>query len=123
MPARVPLDVDLEDRLLYGLTPVRLAYMVVAVLGGLALWSSSWSLVPVRALAAVACIGIGAAVSWGSWRGRAADAWIVDVVLFVARTHRVAWNWAWVRALARKPGAVVDAAESEEQGEAESVAA
>ena len=30
MRARVPLDVDLEDRIVYGLTPIRLAYVVVA---------------------------------------------------------------------------------------------
>jgi hypothetical protein len=123
MPARVPLDVDLEDKLLYGLTPVRLAYMVLAILMGLALWSSSWSPVPVRAVAAVTCIGIGAAASWGRWRGRAADAWIVDVVVFMARTHRVAWNWTLIRALARKPGAVLDAAEHERRDEAGSLAA
>ncbi len=105
MPARVPLDVDLEDRLLYGLTPTRLAYLVVALLAAFALWSSSWSLAPVRAVAAVACIGTGAVISWGSWRGRAADVWIVDVVLFMARTQRLAWNWAWIPALAQGPRA------------------
>src|SRR5665811_2374740 len=42
MPARVPLDVDLEDRLLYGLTPIRLAYAVGALLAAFALWSSPW---------------------------------------------------------------------------------
>src|SRR5438874_90854 len=36
MRARVPLDVDLEDRLLYGLTPVRLAYVVLAGLAVIA---------------------------------------------------------------------------------------
>ena len=35
MPARVPLDVDLEDKLIYGLTPMRLAYLVVSLLAGL----------------------------------------------------------------------------------------
>jgi hypothetical protein len=123
MPARVPLDVDLEDKLLYGLTPVRLAYMVVAVLAGLALWSSSWAPVPVRAVATTACICIGSAVSWGSYRGRAADSWIVDVVLFTARTHRVEWNWTWIRSVARKPGIVVGAAEPGEQEESTSLAA
>ncbi len=123
MPARVPLDVDLEDRLLYGLTPVRLAYMVIAVVTGLALWSSRWSPIPVRAVAAVACIGIGAVASWGSWRGRAADAWIVDLALFAVRTHRLVWNRKWRRALARKPAHVADAVEPEELEEARAVAA
>jgi hypothetical protein len=101
MPARVPLDVDLEDKLLYGLTPMRLAYIVLAVLAGLALWSSTWAPVPVRVVAAVLCIGMGATVSWGRWRGRAADVWIVDILLFTARTHRLVWNLSWLRALVR----------------------
>ncbi len=101
MPARVPLDVDLEDKLLYGLTPMRLAYIVLAVLAGLALWSSTWAPVPVRVAAAVSCIGMGATVSWGRWMGRAADVWIVDILLFTARTHRLVWNLNWLSALVR----------------------
>ena len=97
MPARVPLDVDLEDKLLYGLTPTRLAYMVIALLAGFATWSSSWAPALVRALVAGACIGIGAAVSWGRWRGRPADAWIVDFALFTARTRRLSGNLTWLR--------------------------
>ena len=115
MPARVPLDVDLEDRLLYGLTPIRLAYIVVAILSGFALWSSNWSPVPVRSMTAVACFLIGAAVSWGRWRGRPADAWIVDIALFIARTHRISWNVIWLHALVPKLGgsqAGVDSSES-----------
>ena len=96
MPARVPLDVDLEDKLMYGLTPARLAYMVFAMLAGFGVWSSTWSPMSVRAAVAIACISVGAVVSWGTWRGRAADMWIVDLVLFCVRTHRVTWNWVWV---------------------------
>ena len=95
MPARIPLDVDLEDRLLYGLTPTRLAYLVVALLAGFALWSSPWAPLPVRASAALLVIGVGAAVSWGGWRGRPADVWLVDIALFAVRTRRVKWNVRW----------------------------
>jgi hypothetical protein len=89
MPARIPLDVDLEDRLLYGLTPTRLAYLVVALLSGFALWSSPWSALPVRGGAALLVVGVGAVISWGRWRGRPADVWLVDIVLFAVRTHRL----------------------------------
>jgi hypothetical protein len=92
MSARVPLDVDLEDRLLYGLTPTHLAYMVVAMLIGFALWSSHWAPPPVRAFVSLLAIGFGAVVAWGRWRGRAADAWIADAVLFSVRCHRIVWN-------------------------------
>jgi len=80
MTARVPLDVDLEDRLLYGLTPTRLAYLVVALVSGFALWSSPWAPTPIRAGAALLTIGIGAVASWGRWMGRSADLWLVDFI-------------------------------------------
>jgi hypothetical protein len=92
MPARVPLDVDLEDKVLYGLTPMRLAYLVVSLLGGFALWQSQWSLTAVRAIACFALIGIGAAVAWGRWRARAADQWLSDIAIFLVRRHRFEWG-------------------------------
>jgi hypothetical protein len=90
--ARVPLDVDLEDRLLYGLTPLRLAYAVGALLVAFALWSSPWSPAALRAVASSLVIGVGAIMSWGRWRGAPADRWIVEFLLFVTRTRRLAWT-------------------------------
>lgn len=87
MPARVPLDVDLEDKLIYGLTPTRLAYLVISLLGAFALWSSEWAPAVIRVWAVVVVIGLGAALSWGRWRGTPADVWVVDLVLFAARTR------------------------------------
>jgi hypothetical protein len=92
VPARVPLDVDLEDRLLYGLTPMRLAYAVGALLVAFAIWSSTWAPTPVRGAAASAVIGAGAIVSWGRWRGTAADEWVAHLALFVTRTRRLTWT-------------------------------
>jgi hypothetical protein len=101
MPARAPLDVDLEDRLLYGLTPMRLAYAVAALLAGFALWSSPWGPAALRAAAAALVIGFGGVVSWGRWRGTPADAWVVNLVLFAARTHRLIWSGLLVRKFGR----------------------
>jgi hypothetical protein len=92
MPARVPLDVDLEDRLLYGLTPIRLAYAVGALLAAFALWSSPWGPVVLRGMASSAVIGVGALMSWGRWRGTPADRWVVDFALFMSRTQRLVWT-------------------------------
>jgi hypothetical protein len=103
MRARAPLDVDLEDKLLYGLTPTRLAYLVVALLAGFALWSSPWAPSPIRAAACMAVVGIGAAAAWGRWRGRAADAWVADMSIFAIQTHRVAWNKPWLQSLKLRP--------------------
>lgn len=92
MSARVPLDVDLEDRLLYGLTPMRLAYAVGALLAAFALWSSPWGPPVLRGVASSLVIAVGAIMSWGRWRGTPADGWVVDFALFVARTHRLMWT-------------------------------
>jgi len=91
MRARVPLDVDLEDRLLYGLTPVRLAYMVLAVLAALALWSSSWLFTPARGFSSALVLLVGVALGWGRWRGRPADGWLTDLARFVISTRRLRW--------------------------------
>jgi hypothetical protein len=97
MPARAPLDVDLDDRLLYGLTPMHLAYAVGALLVAFALWSSPWGPGALRGAAASVVIGIGAILAWGRWRGRAADGWIADFACFVLRTHRLTWTGPDVR--------------------------
>ena len=96
MPARAPLDVDLEDKLLYGLTPMRLGYVVLAMLGGFALWSSRWAAAPIRAAACLVVIGAGATFAWGRWQGRHLDGWLVDAAAFTTRTQRVVWNEKWV---------------------------
>ncbi len=86
MPARVPQDVDLEDRLLFGLTATRFGELAVAVLAAFA----AWRLVPViGAGLAAAALAVGALFGWARWRGRPADHWAVAYVLFVLRTRRV----------------------------------
>jgi hypothetical protein len=87
--ARVPLDVDLEDRLLYGLTPMRLAYAVGALLAAFALWSTPWGPAALRAVGSSLVIGAGAIMSWGRWRGMPADGWVVNFAIFIFRTHRL----------------------------------
>ncbi len=103
MRARAPLDVDLEDKLIYGLTPMRLAYVVVSLVGGFALWSWLWMPTPVRAVASLLVIAVGVASAWGRWRGRALDAWLADIAIFVVNTHRLAWDDDWVRRFKSPP--------------------
>ena len=57
MPTRVPLDVDLEDRLIYGLSPQRFGYAAVALLAAMAVWHSLPGLA-----GPPAAVGIGAAI-------------------------------------------------------------
>lgn len=89
MRARVPLDVDLEDRIAYGLTPVRLAYVVVAGLAALVVWESRFGAGAIRAPFALLFLAAGAVLAWGRWRGRAADRWVIDLALFAVNTRRL----------------------------------
>jgi hypothetical protein len=87
VPARIPLDVDLEDRLVYGLSPQRFGYAALALLAAMAAWRGLpglWgsSLAGLTALA-------GAALAWGRWGGRGFDAWAVASVRYALRTYRV----------------------------------
>ena len=92
MSARVPLDVDLEDKLLYGLTPTRLIYLVVGLLAAFAVWSGQWAIAPVRGAASAVLALLGAVAAWGRWRGRPLDRWVTDLASFVLATYRVRWR-------------------------------
>ena len=92
MHARIPLDVDLEDKLIYGLTPTRLAYLVIALLAGFAAWSTHWAPSPVRASIALVIAFVGAVAAWGRWRGRPVDAWAIDLAIYIVGNHRLRWT-------------------------------
>lgn len=89
MHARVPQDVDLEDRLIYGLTPVRFGYLVLAVLASLSTWRVE--LVPawLRVAACLLLLAIGSALAWGRWGGRALDRWLLDLAVFLRRNYHL----------------------------------
>ncbi len=89
MPAQIPLDIDLEDRLIYGLTPVRFGYMVVAALGALAAWSAQSLALYLRGPMAAICLLAGAATAWGRFGGRPLDGWLADLTRFVLANYRL----------------------------------
>ena len=89
MRARVPQDVDLEDRLIYGLSPLRFGYLVIAALGSLSLWRVE-ALPPwLRALPCLVLVAAAAALAWGRWQGRSLDRWLVDLAVFTSRNYRL----------------------------------
>ena len=90
--ARIPLDVDLEDKLLYGLTPAKLAYLAIALLAAFSIWSTHWSPVPLRAGCALTVAGLGVSAAWGRWRGRALDSWVIDCAAFLVATYQFKWK-------------------------------
>lgn len=97
MRARAPLDVDLEDKLLYGLTPTRLAYLVIGLVSGFGLWSSPWAPSPLRAFACASVVAIGVTAAWGRWQGRAVDSWVADISRFVISTNRFVLDPRWAQ--------------------------
>jgi hypothetical protein len=88
MRARIPQDVDLEDKLIYGLTPVRFGYLVIAALLAVMVWNLMWIPVYLRLPACLALCGAGATLGWGRLAGRPADRHIADGLLFYVRNHR-----------------------------------
>lgn len=89
MPARIPLDVDLEDRLVLGLTPVRFGYLVIGGLAAFCVWNARWGAVPVRLALALPLLLGGVTLAWGRWRGRPLDRWAADLVMFLRANVRV----------------------------------
>jgi PrgI family protein len=88
MRARVPQDVDLEDRLIYGLSPLRFGYLVIAVLGALSLWRVE-ALPPwLRLPPCLALLAAAAGLAWGRWQGRTLDRWLVDLAVFARRNYQ-----------------------------------
>jgi hypothetical protein len=89
MRASVPQDVDLEDRLVYGLTPVRFGYLVVAGLGAMSLWGLRWLPLAARLVPCFLLVLAGVVLAWGRWRGRPVDRLLVDIGIFLRRNYRI----------------------------------
>jgi hypothetical protein len=89
MATRIPQDVDLEDRLVFGLTPVRFGYLVIGGLAAFTVWSAHWGPTPIRLVVAFPLAAAGLALAWGRLAGRAVDGWLADAFRFLARNVRV----------------------------------
>jgi len=87
VPARIPLDVDLEDRLVYGLSPQRFGYAALALLAAMAAWHSLPGLFGQLVAALTALTG--AALAWGRLGGRGFDAWLLAIVRYSLRSYRI----------------------------------
>jgi hypothetical protein len=105
MRASVPHDVDLEDHLIYGLTPVRFGYLVVAVLGSMGVWGLRWLPLAARLAPCVLLIIAAAVLAWGRWRGRPLDRLVVDLGIFLRRNYGVQLGLPLPRRSRRPSGA------------------
>jgi hypothetical protein len=84
---RAPLDLDLQDQLMFGLTPARFGYLVGGVLGALTLGTRTPRplAVPLALLSAL----LAAAFCWVRWQGRPLDAWLLDATIHAGRNFEV----------------------------------
>lgn len=88
MRARIPAGIDLEDKLLYGLSPARLGYVTVSLVA--AIWTLRQpALLPVRVVAALLLLAAGGAAGWMRRDGRHLDSWAVDLGRHVVRRYRI----------------------------------
>jgi PrgI family protein len=100
VPTRIPLDVDLEDRLIYGLSPQRFGYAAVGLLAAMAAWHS---LPGVAGPASAIGIGLfGAGLAWGRFGGRGFDAWLLAILRFALRNYQVMVDRQALAALRRR---------------------
>jgi len=89
MKARVPMDVDLEDQLIYGLSPTRFGYVALTVLAAMVAWGGGRDPVVPRLVLAVVILAVGAAAGWVTFRGRHLDDWALDLARFLIGNHRI----------------------------------
>ncbi len=85
----MPQDVDLEDKLIYGLTPGRFGYLVIAALTAVMLWNLTALPAYLRLPGCLALCAAGALLGWGRFAGRPADRFVADALLFLGRSYRL----------------------------------
>jgi hypothetical protein len=85
----MPQDVDLEDRLVYGLTPARFGYVVIGALTAVMLWNLTALPAYVRLPGCLVLCAAGAVLGWGRFAGRPADRFLADALLFFGRSYRL----------------------------------
>lgn len=101
MRARIPAGIDLEDRLLYGLSPARLGYVVALLVVAAWFWRQPlW--VPLRVVPGLALLLVAAAVGWWKHEGRHLDAWAEDLARHLLTAYRLEVDWAALRELVRR---------------------
>jgi hypothetical protein len=98
--ARIPAGIDLEDRLLYGLSPARLGYVVALLVVAAWFWRQPfWA--PLRVLPGLLMLAAAAAIGWWKHDGRHLDAWAEDLARHLVTGYRVEVDWAGLAQLAR----------------------
>ena len=85
----VPLELELEDRLIYGLSAQRFGYLVVAGLAAAGIWSRYSMPGAIRLALCVVPLTVAAVLAWGRWRSRGLDLYLYDASFFLVRNYRL----------------------------------
>lgn len=96
MPARhheVPTHLDVEDKVLFGLTVRQFLYLLVGSSTSYALWEQlvSFGDGPRAALAGL-CAGVTVAFALLRPAGRPLEEWLMALVVYCATPHRATWR-------------------------------
>ena len=91
----IPTHLNVEDKLLLGLTARQFIYMLASVALGYSLWDGHPELPPeARLVLAAACVLVGALVALVRPGGRGLDQWLFVVLGPLASPRRPAWRVA-----------------------------
>ena len=100
----VPTHLDVEDKLLFGLTVRQFLYLVVGSSAAYAIWEQL-SAMPtgVRVAAAAACVMLTLAFALLRPAGRPLEEWLVAALFYAATPHRTTWRPAEPDATSWRP--------------------
>ena len=87
---------------MFGLSPQRFGYVVLAALLVLAIWNQHWLWAPIRVAGCIPWAAAGAAFAWGRWRGRALDDLAYDAATFLLANYRLNFRLPPARARPRR---------------------
>ncbi len=105
MKARIPAGIDLDDKLLYGLSPARLGYVTALVVA--AIWVLRQPLpTALRFGLAALLLATAALAGWMRRSGRHLDAWAADLARHVRRRYRVRLDLGTAAASRHRPFAM-----------------
>ena len=89
----VPTHLDVEDKVVFGLTVRQFLYLLVGSSASYALWGQSPTLGDgLRVAAAGACIAVTLAFAFVRPAGRALEEWVVAGLIFAASPRRATWQ-------------------------------
>jgi hypothetical protein len=89
----VPTHLNVEDRVLFGLTVRQLLYLLVGSSASYALWEQlSASALPIRIACTAVCVGVTLAFALLRLGGRPLEEWLVALLVFLGTPRQAIWR-------------------------------